>query len=70
MYEVFARNWWRDNPSYPNGLEPDSRAPKTAYRKVGTETEARALCRELNAKPSFTAAQLRLGRKYEFRKVA
>ena len=69
MYEVFARNWWKDNPSYPDGLEPDSWAPKTTYREVETEAEARDLCRELNAKPGFTKAQLRLGRKYEFKKV-
>jgi hypothetical protein len=48
-YKVFTRKWWKDNPSWPNGLEPDSTAKKTTlYTGVETEAEARALCREWN----------------------
>lgn len=51
MYSVFVRNWWKDNPAWPNGLEPDARAPKRYLaRDVKTEDEARRLAREYNAK--------------------
>ncbi len=50
-YSVFTRVWWKDNPSWPNGLEPYAGAPKHYLdRHVETEQEARTMCREWNAK--------------------
>jgi len=41
-YSVFTRVWWKDNPSWPNGLEPYAGAPKHYLdRHVETEQEAR-----------------------------
>jgi len=46
-YRIFKRSWWKENPSWPNGLEP---APgrKTHIKYVDTEEEARAFCLEWN----------------------
>ena len=50
MYRVFVRNWWKHNPSWPNGLEPNGSARKTTLKKnVRTEGEARDICRVYNA---------------------
>jgi hypothetical protein len=50
MYRVFVRNWWKHNPSWPDGREPDPTARKhTLQSDVETEEEARAICREYNA---------------------
>ncbi len=49
MYRCFVRNWWKCNPSWPNGLEPDLTASKlTLARNVKTEGEARNLCQQYN----------------------
>jgi len=40
QYRVFTRSWWRDNPKYPNGLEPHA-GPKN-YKRVVFETEQEA----------------------------
>jgi hypothetical protein len=47
-YHVFVRSWWKDNASWPNGLEPDGAASKFTLRIVKTESEARAACRDYN----------------------
>lgn len=47
-YEIFARNWWKENPSWPNGLEPDPRAEREYLGEAATEEEAQALCRSYN----------------------
>ena len=47
-YRVFARTWWKENPGWPNGLEPCAGRKYTLRRKVGTEAEARQLCEEYN----------------------
>ncbi len=48
-YRVFVRNWWKPNPSWPRGLEPNSTARKTTIsRNVETEEDARKICREYN----------------------
>ena len=46
-YRVFTRTWWKENPSWPNGLEP---CPGERHYKRGTFTyeEARELCQEFN----------------------
>jgi len=48
-YRCYVTNWWKDNSSWPNGLEPDGNAPRhTIAKNVPTEMEARAICREWN----------------------
>jgi hypothetical protein len=62
-YSVFVRNWWRENPSWPNGLEPDPRARKyTLAKGIPTEEEAREMCREYQK----THKPGRLSRKAEY----
>ena len=61
MYKVFTRTWWRNNPEYPNGLEPHA-GKRTMINIASTEEEARAICKMWNAehKPG------RLSRKAEY----
>jgi hypothetical protein len=48
-YICFKRDWWRDNPKYPNGLEPHAGAKSYFKNKVfDTEQEAREFCQEYN----------------------
>jgi len=60
-YDVFVRTWWRNNPEWPNGLEPCAGPKKYIARKVSRE-DALAICRQYAAehKPG------RLSRKAEF----
>ena len=48
-YHIFKRKWWRDNSSWPNGLEPWA-GKKTTLDYADTETEARTFCRDWNNK--------------------
>ena len=59
---VFTRNWWKPNPSWPNGLEPAPTAHKKYLAYGLTEEEARAYCQEYND----THDPGRLSRKAEF----
>ena len=64
VWKVFTRTWWRDNPEWPNGLEP-CMGPK---RKIGTAhsiEDARRMCREYNA----ANPPGRLSRKAEFERI-
>lgn len=60
-YTVFTRTWWRNNPSWPNGLEPCPGRRHTHMRNLSYE-QAYEYCRQWNAahKPG------RLSRKAEF----
>ena len=60
-YIIFTRTWWRNNPSWPNGLEPHAGRRHT-IAKASTEDSARDICRVWNAnhKPG------RLSRKAEY----
>ena len=60
-YNVFVRNWWRRNPSYPGGREPGA-GRKTYMARGVSEERARQLCQEYNAthEPGF------LSRKAEY----
>jgi hypothetical protein len=60
-FEVFVRNWWVNNPSWPNGLKPGP-GRSTTIAKGCTEAEAQAICREWNA----THKPGRLCRKAEY----
>jgi hypothetical protein len=61
-YRVFTRTWWKNNPSWPNGLEPCLGRKTTIAKRVQTEADARAICQRWNAenKPG------RLSRKAEY----
>jgi len=61
MYNVFHRTWWKNNESWPNGLEPHA-GRKTHITNVGTQEEARQACKEYND----THNPGRLSRKAEF----
>ena len=62
MYKVFVRNWWKNNPKWPNGLEPCSTARKHHIGRVETEEAVRAMCRTYND----THEPGRLSRKAEY----
>jgi hypothetical protein len=62
MYYVFTRNWWRDNPSWPDGLEPCPGRRHTIHKGIESEEEAQKICREWNA----THKPGRLSRKAEY----
>ena len=48
-YQVFTRNWWKHNPAWPRGLEPDSDGARHNIDRVSTEQEAREICEDWNA---------------------
>ena len=48
-YRVFIRTWWRENPEWPNGLEPCPGRQRTIHKRIETEEQARAICQEYNA---------------------
>ena len=62
MFEVFHRTWWRNNPDWPNGLEPSVGEETVIKRNVPTIEEARSICKAWN--DSHEAG--RLSRKAEF----
>jgi hypothetical protein len=61
--EIFHRTWWRENPNWPNGLEPCP-GKRTHVKYVYTEREARKFCEEHNKHRPHS--WLRLSRKYEY----
>ncbi len=48
-YSVFTRTWWKENPSYPNGLEPSLGNKSYLKRHVGSKREALNLCKQWNS---------------------
>ena len=64
-YQVFARNWWKLNPEWPGGIEPDGGATKHNLQKVATEREARAVCEDWN----MTHRPGKLSRKAEYEEL-
>ncbi len=64
-YRIFHREWWKENPEWPNGLEPHI----GKSRKIGeadTQTEAREMCAEWNKKRNGRFKKNRLSDKAEF----
>jgi hypothetical protein len=61
-FTVFHRTWWRENPEWPDGLEPHAGKRTIIARNIETESEAREICRKWNA----THKPGRLSRKAEF----
>lgn len=45
-FRVFVRNWWKENPAWPGGLEPDPCAERETLAEGLTESEAREMCAE------------------------
>jgi hypothetical protein len=60
-YNVFSRTWWRNNPAWPDGLEPSPGKRRYMARGVSHE-RARQLCDQYNQ----THKPGRLSRKAEF----
>ena len=48
MYTAFKRRWWKDNPQWPDGLEPDATGRKTYLGQFYNEDEAREFCQHWN----------------------
>jgi len=50
-FSVFVRSWWKPatSPDWPDGREPCMGRKHWLDRRVATEPEARAICREYNA---------------------
>ena len=46
-YDVFTRTWWRNNPAWPNGLEPCA-GRRTYLARGVTEERALAICKAYN----------------------
>jgi hypothetical protein len=40
-FRVYKRAWWKENPEWYNGLEPDGNARKYTLKFCDTEEEAR-----------------------------
>ena len=62
MYKVFVRDWWRENRSWPNGLEPCPGEEEILEENIETEEEALAIAQEYNR----THEPGRYSRKAEF----
>ena len=60
-YYVFTRTWWRENPAWPDGLEP-SAGPRHTIARHCTYDEARRTAKRYND----THKPGRLSRKAEF----
>ena len=61
MYIVYTRTWWKENKSWPNGLEP-CMGRKKRIGECHSEEEAIRICREYND----TRDSGRYSRKAEF----
>ena len=64
MFRTFIRTWWKENPEWPNGLEPHP-GRKSYCATHFKEEEARAACEHYNS----THEPGRLSRKMEYEHV-
>lgn len=48
MYRVFLRDWLKDNPEWPDGLEPCA-GEKQYIASFDSEIEAQACCKKYNS---------------------
>lgn len=66
LFKCFRRTWWKENPAWPNGLEPEM-GRKIFFKggKFNDELSARDFCREWNRKNPAG----RLSMKAEFMEV-
>lgn len=67
-YRIFKRTWWRENPSWPNGLEPGPGKRHYVRDYYDTEAKCQLVCQRLNTElaRTMTAQQRRLGLRYEY----
>lgn len=63
-YNVFHRTWWRNNPSWPDGLEPGI-GKRTYLQRHVTFEDARTIAKQYND----THEPGRLSRKAEIETV-
>lgn len=47
-WRTFVRSWWKENPAYPDGLEPQV-GDKEYMESYATEYQARKACQDYNA---------------------
>lgn len=47
-YRCFTRTWWKPNPAWPNGREPEAGKQRTKATGLSL-AEAQAFCKEWNA---------------------
>lgn len=47
-YSVFTRNWWKENPSWPDGREPDGGAKRRYLAEGLSLGEAKAMAKQWN----------------------
>ena len=48
-FRAFTRRWWKDNPDWPNGLEPESNGRRSYFAaEFTTEDLAREFCQKYN----------------------
>jgi hypothetical protein len=64
VFRTFTRTWWRNNPAYPDGLEPCA-GKKHYVSRHKNEEDARHQCMEYNR----THKPGRLSRKMEYEEV-
>lgn len=64
-FKIFTRNWWRENPDWPDGREPDASGRKTTIGYAENEDMARQVCRDWNK----THDEGKLSRRAEFTKI-
>jgi len=68
-YQVFTRRWWKLNPSWPDGREPDATDRKRNLCVVDTEEEAREACREWQATAQISKLDRKLSLKAEYESI-
>lgn len=47
-YRTFTRTWWKENPQWPNGLEPEA-GKRRYHQDYDTEQEALDACEQWNS---------------------
>jgi len=62
---VFTRNWWKHNPEWPDGREPDGYGNPRTITKAWSEEQAREICARWNA----THKEGKLSRRAEYRAI-
>ncbi len=62
-YRVFIRSWWKENPAWPNGLEPEAGEKTYLAKGIASEEQARELAMLWNA--THEPGRLSLKAEYE-----
>lgn len=64
-YLIFHRTWWKKNPNFPGGLEPEM-GRKTLIGYAETQDQARKMCEEWQADFDRSHRSNKLSRKAEW----